>query len=955
MQKRIMMCMNTVVLLLILFAGMGGHDTANAQSVAETAALELTEPIPADPAVLTGTFENGLRYYVRANKKPEERAELRLVLRAGSVLEDDDQQGLAHLVEHMAFNGTEHFEKQELVEYMESIGMAFGPGVNASTSFDRTIYQLQVPTDKSEFLEKGMLILEDWAHLITFEDAEIDQERGVVLEELRSRRDAGTRVREQQYPFLYKDSRYAERLPIGKADIIESFEHDTLRRYYREWYRPNLMAVIAVGDFDPAQVVALITEHFASIPNPDSAPERPAFPVPDHDELLVSIATDPEITRTSAQLYFQRDIDPDRTVADMRRYLIEQMYNSMLNQRLDELTKQADPPFLLGYSTKWQMVETKAAYVLGANLKDDAIQTGLEALLREAERVRRYGFTESELERTKKSMLRQAEQWYQERDKLDSGVFVSSYIDNFLHNDSMPGVEYAFTLYQHYVPGVQLREVNALTQEWMTPYNRVFLLSAPEKAGLNIPTEDDLRGLLTAAAQQELEPYQENVSDEPLLADLPQSGTVVEERRIEELDVTEWLLSNGVRVVLKPTDFQNDEILFSSFSPGGTSLVPNDEYVSAVLSDSLVQESGLGQFTKIDLEKKLADKVVHVSPGIDELDESVSGSGSPTDVETMLQLLYLTFTAPRLDQTAATAYISRVRENLKNRLSNPMSVFSDEIRITMAQNNFRARPWSVELLDEVEFDDALAIYKDRFADAGDFTFFFVGNFELDALKPLVETYLGGLPATGREEHWQDTGIDPPTGVVEKTVEKGLEPKSFVVLFFTGDYQWSRDTNYQINAMVDALDIRLREVLREDMGGTYGVSVSADLSQYPDQEYSLSISFGCDPKRVDELVDAVFQEIDSLKTTLLDDSYLTRVKQTKLRTYETNLEENSYWLGALQSAYYHHQDPVEVILGYPEFVESTSAEMIRQAAQTYFNLDNYAKFVLYPESSQSAHE
>ncbi len=594
--RKILTHIGTILLLLALFGGVGHYNAVNAQSATEAVALELNDPIPVDPAVLMGEFENGLRYYVRANKKPEERAELRLVLRAGSVLEDDDQQGLAHVVEHMAFNGTEHFEKHELVEYMESIGMAFGPGVNASTSFDQTIYQLQVPTDKAEFLEKGFLILEDWAHLIKFEAEEIDQERGVVLEELRSRRDARTRLREKQYPFLYKDSRYAERLPIGKADIIENFEHDTLLRFYRDWYRPDLMAVIAVGDFDPALVVELITKHFAAIPMPETVRERPVFAVPDHDELLVSIATDPETTRASAQIYFKREIDPDRIVADIRRYFIEQMYNSMLNQRLEELTKQADPPFLFGFSTKWPLVETKAAYVLGASLKDDAMQSGLEALLREAERVRRYGFTESELERTKKSMLRQAEQWYQERDKLDSGVFVSGYIDHFVHNESIPGVENAFALYQKYVPGVTLSEVNAFTQTWMTPHNRVFLLNAPEKDGLDIPVEDDLRGLLTLAAQEELEPYTEEVSDDPLLARMPEPGEVVEESRIEALDVTEWLLSNGVRVVLKPTDFQNDEIVFSSFSPGGSSLVPNEQYVSAVLSDALVEEGGLGQF-----------------------------------------------------------------------------------------------------------------------------------------------------------------------------------------------------------------------------------------------------------------------------------------------------------------------------------------------------------------------
>lgn len=921
---------------------------AQATDTPQPPKFELTSPLPFDPKTLTGQLPNGLRYYIRENKKPENRVELRLVLKAGSILEDDDQQGLAHFLEHMAFNGTKNFAKQALVEYLESIGMEFGPEVNASTGFDATLYRLTVPTDQPEFVEKGFQILEDWAHQMTLADQDFDQERGVLLEEWRVKRGAAARLRDKHYPVLYHNSRYAERLPIGKTEIIESFAYDTLRRYYRDWYRPDLMAVMAVGDFQAQTMLDLITRHFAPLTNPASPRPRTVYPVPDHDQFLFTLATDPELTETSAQLYFKRNVTPEKTVADYRRLLLEHVYTVTLNQRFEELSKQANPPFLSAYAAVTQLVKTKDAYVLGVDLKDENIAGGIQALLQEAERVRRHGFTSTELERTKKLLLRQMEKWYQERDKMESGTLVQGYIGHFLQDDPVPGIEAEYLLFQQYIPDIQLAELNQLSDLWMTPQNRVFSLSAPEKTGVTIPTEQEIQTILTAVTQEELQPYTDAVSNAPLLPELPKPGEIVAEKRIDALDVTEWTLSNGVRVALKPTDFKNDEVLFSSFSPGGNSLVPDSDYVSAAWADDLIGESGVGEFSKILLEKKLADKMVRVSPTIAGVNEAISGSGSPQDLETMFQLIYLYFTAPRLDEQAITAYLSRVKEDVENRRAEPLQVFYDLIQTAMTQGHYRTRPLTVEILDEIQPLKSLAIYKDRFADASDFTFFFVGNFTLEGIKPLILTYLAGLPALHRQETWKDVGIRSPTGKIEQSVTKGIEPKSQVVLSFTGDYVWSRQANYDIDALIGALDIRLRESIREEKSGTYGVGVDYNLSHYPTQEYEITISFGCDPKRVDELVTAALQEVERLQTTPLEETYLTRVKQTNLRSYETSLKKNNYWLNVLWSAYYHQDNPVELIVDYPKLVEAMSAESIQKAAQQYFNLNNYAKFVLYPE-------
>ncbi|MBD3275460.1 MAG: insulinase family protein, partial [Candidatus Marinimicrobia bacterium] len=675
------------------------------------------------------------------------------------------------------------------------------------------------------------------------------------------------------------------------------------------------------------------------------------YPVPDHEETLYAIASDPEATRSSVSVYYKMDVEPQGQVKDYRQGMVESAYNRMLNSRLNELAQQADPPFLGGYSGKGRFVRSKEVYLLAASVKEGGINRGLDALLTEAKRVEEYGFTEPELDRVKKTMLRWIERAYNERDKTESSVYASEYIRNFMTDEPIPGIEYEFELYKKYVPTITLDEVNQLASKWISDNNRVIMVSVPENEETPEPTESELESVMQTVAQKDVEPYEEQVSEEPLVADTPEGSVVVSENYREDLDVTEWELENGVKVILKPTDFKNDEIRFSAYSPGGLSLVSNENYVAGQTATGVVRNSGLGKFGEVELQKKLSDKVASVSPSIGEYDEGLSGSGSPEDIETLFQLIYLHFTEPNADSSGYLSYRGRLTGYLENREADPSSAFSDSLNLILNQHHFRATPWSVEMLEDMDMKESFEIYNDRFSDASDFTFVFVGNFELESIKPYIQTYLGGLPDINREEKWQDNGMRYADGVIERTVKAGIEPKSRVQILFTGPFDWSRENRFEISAMTEVLRIKLREILREDLGGTYGVGVSSQVSRIPTEDYLVSVSFGCDPDRVEELTATVFQQIDSLKTVGTTDEYLTKVKEIRRRSYETNLKENGFWVGNLEFYYNHGQDPA-LILDYPALIDNLSLEDIQESANEYFDMDNYIKVVLLPEDFES---
>jgi zinc protease len=923
--------------------------TGVAGALSEAAAQEqqsLSEPVPFDPQATVGTLSNGLIYYIRQNSRPENRAELRLVVNAGSVLEDEDQRGLAHFLEHMAFNGTENFEKQELVNYLESIGMRFGPNINAFTSFDETVYMLRVPTDDPDILATGFQILEDWSHGVAFDPEEVEKERGVVIEEWRLGRGAMARIRDQQLPILFQGSLYAERLPIGDRETLESFEHEALKAFYRTWYRPDLMAVVAVGDFQAADIEALIRKHFQGLEASASPAPRPRVEVPVDHPTLFALASDPEVPNTQVGVIYKRPARQVRTLAAFRQRLVEDLYSSMFNRRLFELTQQAEPPFLSGGVGLGRFARALETYQLFALVEDGGIETGLEALLTEAERVSRHGFTQSELERERRELLRALESRYAEREQQESARYAGEYMTHFLYGSPSPGIEAELEITREFLPGIGLEEINRLADEEISDEGRVVLVSAPSKEGSELPGEDQLLAVFTAVEGKEISPYEDVATGTTLVSEPPAPSPVVSERTIEEIDLTVWELGNGVRVLLKPTDFKADEILVRAYSPGGTSLVADEDLLPASTADVVVARGGVGDLSLVDLDKFMAGKVAQLSPYISPLTEGLSGEASPQDLETLFQLAYLYFTAPRKDSTAFLAYRALLEGLLENRDADPRAAFQDTLSITLAQGHPRVRPFTMERLEELDLEESFDFYRDRFADASDFTFILVGSFEPKTLRPLVETWLGGLPSLRREESWRDVGIDPPTGVVRKEVRKGIEPQSRTRLVFAGPAIYSVEEDHVLETLASILDIRLRERLREDLGGTYGVSVSASLQGDPDPEYAFRIGFGSDPARVQELVGVVFQELEAFRLEGPTEEEVQKVRESQRRAKETNLRENRYWAGQLSALDRYGLD-LTLVESY-ELIEGWSAEQVREASVRYLSPDHYVQVSLFPE-------
>lgn len=925
-------------------------------TITDAQARPLEQLLPVDPDVMVGRFANGLRYFIRENREPENRAELRLIVNAGSILEDDDQLGLAHFLEHMAFNGTQNFKKQELIGFMESIGMRLGPEINASTSFDETIFQLELPTDNSEYMAKAFQILKDWSRNITLDSEEIDKERGVVIEEWRLGQGANSRLRDKYFPILFKGSRYAERLPIGKKENLETFDQEVLRRFYRDWYRPDLMAVIAVGDFDSAQVLELTKKYFENLTNPPNPRERKLYDVPDHEETLYCIATDKEISSTGIEVYYMMKPEDERTVEDYRRKIVERLYNSMLNNRFDEFARNPDPPFLGASSSSGNLVRTKGVYALSASVLEEGIQQGLKALITEAERVIRFGFTPSELERQKITVLRGMERAYTNRDNTPTGAFAAEYTRAFLTGEPIPGIDYEYALYKRFIPEITLEEVNRVGRDWIQNSNRVVLLTGPDKEDLKMPSEGELAAVLDSINDIQIAPYVDTVTDQPLLAHKPEGGKILLTRALEG-DIMEWTLANGIKVVLKVTDFDEDQVLFTGFSPGGTSLASDEDYVSASNASSLISSSGIGEFDMIELRKLLAGKVANATPFISTYEEGISGGASLKDLETMFQLIYMRFIAPRADDTLYQLWMTQSRQAIENREAIPMTVFNDAFTRIMTQNHPRLRPPTIEMLEKSDLKKSLAFYKDRFADADDFIFVFVGSLDLAQIKPLVERYLGALPATDREETWRDIGVRAPKGVINGKVYKGTEPQSQTRIAFTGPFHYGKQSERtRIRALAMTMETRLRDIVREELGATYSINVSASTSWLPKETYTITISFGSDPERVDELVRTILDEIEDLKKHGPTAQQVSDTREALRRSFETSLKQNRSYIGQLAVDYRRGDVPGESLRTFPSSVKKLTPASIRAAARKYFNMGNRICVTLMPEkAAQTSHE
>ena len=914
---------------------------------AQQVAPAMNAPLPVDPRVKIGTLSNGMRYYIRKNTRPEKRAELRLVVNAGSVLEAQDQLGYAHFLEHTAFNGTTNFAKNDLIKYLQSIGVRFGADLNAYTSFDQTVYILPVPTDTAAIVEKGFQILEDWAHGQKFDSLEVVNERNVVREEWRGSKGANERMMHKILPVALKGSRYADRLPIGNEGSIMKASPSVLRRFYTDWYRPDLMAVVAVGDFDEAMIESQIKRHFGKIRPAAKPRQRVEYDVPNNVAPLVAIATDKEATSSQLEVTFKTPSIPTRTVGDYRRELMAQLYTTMLNGRFNEIAQKPDAPFLGAGASKGNfLARSTDGFTLGAAVRDGGLERGLEALLTESHRVDQFGYLQSELDRAKQNMLRSYERANVERDKTNSSAFVQEYIDNYLEAEAIPGIEREYALVQQLLPTISLADVNSAASKWITEENRVLLATAPEKAGVKTPTVAELLAVFARTAKAPVTAYVETMSSAALLAKTPAAGRITGQRVIGASGVTEWTLSNGARVLVKPTDFKADEILFSAYATGGTSLASDADFMSASLASQIVALSGIGSFNRVDLGKKLAGQAVGVVPSISETTQGLTGSASPKDLETLFQLAHLHFTSPRLDTAAMQAFRNQVGPFLANRGSDPNSVFQDTVQVTMSQRSFRARPVSVATFAEVDAEKALAFYRARFADAGNYTFLFVGNVDTTSLRPMVEKYLASLPGAGKKEMWRNVSSGPPPGAISRVVRKGIEPKARTMMMYTGAFEYSPENRSSLRSLIDYMQIKLNEVLRERLGGTYSANVGGGATRVPRPEYTVQLSYGSSPENVETLAPSVLAFIDTLKRVGPSAADVEKVKAQQLRALETSLKLNSFWRVNIESRDQAGEDLVGLMD--ETAIRALTPAKIQAAANKYLNQGNFARFVLLPE-------
>ncbi len=901
-----------------------------------------------------GKLPNGLTYYIRQNHRPEKRVELRLVVRAGSVLEDEDQLGLAHFTEHMAFNGSTHFKRHELVSWLQSVGVKFGADLNAYTSFDETVYMLPIPVDKKENLDKGLLVLEDWAQGVTFNDADIDSERGIVLEELRLGKGAADRMNKVLLPKMFNGSLYARRLPIGKEEILKNFKPEAIRRFYKDWYRPDLMAVMVVGDIDPQEAERLVASHFSHLVNPAKPRSRIYADIPERKESEALVVTDRESPSNLVTIRYPfLQSRESTTIGEYREKIVEQLSAAMLSQRIAELSQQSNPPFLQGYSNMAKAVHGYRSFVSSAVVGKAGALPAIRAVVEEGERARQFGFSAAELERAKKSTARLVETLYNERDKTESAVHVSEYTRHFLDGESMPGIENEYNYHKELLPGITLDEVNAQVRSAIpVGQKKLVIFMGNDKSGTVVPDAKQMLATVEEAEKATVAARQEKALAASLMAQPPKPGRIVKEGEDKVLGVTELLLSNGARVLLKPTDFKNDQVLMASTRFGGQSLAEEGDIVNARYANAILASMGVKDYAPLDLQKILAGRSVRLAYAIGNVTEGYGGGSSNADVETMLQLAYLQMTQPRQDRALFDVFIDKQQEQARNALARPEAVLTDTMRTTLFGNHPRVgltpRP---EELDGIRLERVMELHKERLSSAYGMTFIFVGSFEPAKIKPLIATYIGGMPAAKIPTAYKDRNVRPVRGVVKKEVRRGREQKSQVDIAFTGVAKVDEMEQMRLRALIEIMQIKVTEALREQRGLVYTSSITGGMARHPYGNYTINIGLPTAPENVDKAIEATFAEVRKLQDKGPEPADLAKVKENWATNYRKALRENGWWLAGLQASVVNKTDP-KLLLRQNDMIASLTAADVQAAAKRYFDFNNYVQVVLHPAEEKA---
>ncbi|NQX39080.1 zinc protease [Pedobacter steynii] len=903
--------------------------------------------LPLDPDVRTGKLPNGFTYYIRQNNEPKNRVVLYLANKVGSILETDEQQGLAHFMEHMSFNGTKNFPKNELVNYLQKTGVRFGADLNAYTGFDETVYQLPLPSDDPQVLRNGIQILRDWAAEATLETSEIDQERGVIIEEKRLGKGANQRIQEQILPVLLNNSRYAKRLPIGTDEVLLNFKPEAIRNYYRDWYRPNLQALIVVGDINVDEMEKVIRDKFSDLKNPADEKPRENYEVPLTGKNQFLVATDKEMTSTVAQLIIKHKAPELKTENDYRNLLIRSLFNQMLGNRYMELSRQANPPYVQGSAKIETLMGGLDSFSILVVAKPNELENGFKAVLREMCRVQQSGFSETELDRAKQGYLSSMEAAVKERDKTPSDAYVQEYLQHFLLETGAPGIDKEFELVSKIIPEITNEDINRICAEYISNINRDIIITAPEKDKSSLPDESTVLNWVNSVEKENFAAFKDDVSNLPLLASTPVPGKVVGKDVNSKLGITTLKLSNGAKVVLKKTDFRNNEILFKAYSEGGTSLYGDNDYETAHSAAGLIASGGLGNYNVTQLSKYLSGKQLSVAPFIGERTQGFYGSSSPKDLEMAFQLLYGYFTEPRKDAELVKGLLANAKNGLANREDDPSQVFNDTVSAVLNNYNIRRTGPSIEKVNQIDLDRALQIYKERFSNASNMIFTFVGSIDEAQIIPLLEKYIASLPSTGKVETARDLGIEIPKGKISKTVFKGKEQKSTVYLVYSGPFDYSHQNTLNMNALNESLQIRLNERLREEESGVYTPKIQIGVTKYPKSSFNLVISFGCAPENVDRLIVAAVEEIEKLRKLGPGQENVDKFKAEDSRMREMGLKTNGFWSGYLNEQMLS-KEPLDQVFNYDAAMSKVTVRSIQELAAKYLTGENYIKLVLMPE-------
>lgn len=916
-------------------------------------AQETPEQLPMDPEVRFGKLDNGLTYYIRHNEQPKQRCEFHIAQRVGAILEEDHQNGLAHFLEHMAFNGTEHFEGKGIINYFESIGVNFGGNINAYTSIDETVYRLSdVPTYREGIIDSALLVMHDWSCGLSLLDEEIDAERGVILEEWRTGRTAQRRMWKEMQAKMYPGSQYAKRDVIGDTAVINNFAYQALRDYYHKWYGPDNQAIIVVGDIDVDAIEAKIKALWANVPRRSNFGERPIYTVNHNDAPLIAIVTDPEAQGTRVTLEYKFDQLPEplqNTVPDYTLKLVRSLVCDMLDNRFSELALDPNASFIGAGCFYGEAVKKMDAFYAITIPKEGRETEAYNDLLFQLEKMHRYGFTNAELERVKAEKLSSIEKYYNERNTRKNITLAQECIRHFEDGESMPGAQWEFDYINAVLPLLPLESVNEVAKALIHP-NPTVAISAPEKEGVNIPSDEQIIASLSGMQELAIEAPAEEVLDTELVKKAPRKGKIKSSKYNEDIDVTEWTLSNGIKVVFHPTEFKADEILMRGFSKGGYSQVKTADLPSAYLATTIVEMSGLGRFNATQLEKALTGKNVSITPEINENTEVIQGSSSIKDLETMLQLNYLYFTAPRRDEQAYATVLSLMRTQLQNRDKNPKVAFSDSIQMMSSNHSDRTILMTLDMLEKVNLDKALMTYKARFANPADFTFIFVGN--IDPKDPKVQAlvcqWLGGLKTQKcKKEDVIDHHMTVAPGIQKNYFSRPMETTtaSNRIQYTSYDMPYTMANDLNMEMIGRILSTRYLESIREREGGSYGVGTYGYMSPLPTPRAGLIMQFDTDPKKQARLMEIIHEEIQKIVENGPLASDLQKEKESMLKDFQEDLEKNTFWRGTIYLYYMYGTNEVR---DYKAAVEAITAETVQATLKELLKAGNMYEVVMFPE-------